>query len=253
MLQTTIPFLLAGAAIASATSLSSLCTTAHVKDSIPVIEGFSYGTVTAASVYNTSVAAGDNYPAISGRNFCNVSINYEHTGKDDSINVYYYLPEPSQWAGRFLATGGFAYAINEGFTALDAGLVYNMAAGLTDGGFGSLDAELTDVLISANGTFDWDLVINLAYLSIHEMTEIGTGLTASFYSNTSKVYTYYQACSEGGREGWSQIQRYGTQYDGAVVGAPAFRQAFQQPNHIWYEFLVQPTHSWNELTRLFHF
>lgn len=180
------------------------------------------------------MAAGDNYPAISGRNFCNVSVNYEHTGKDDSINVYYYLPEPAQWAGRFLATGGFGYAINSGFAALDGGLVYNMAAGLTDGGFGSLDAELTDVLISANGTFDWDALINLAYLSIHEMTEIGTGLTASFYSNTSKVYTYYQACSEGGREGWSQIQRYGTQYDGAVVGAPAFRQAFQQPNHIWY-------------------
>lgn len=149
------------------------------------------------------------------------------------INVYYYLPAPSQWSNRFLATGGSAYQINSGLSALEAGLVYNSAAGLTDGGFGGLQVSLTDVVIPANGTMDLDLLTNFAYLSIHEMTEIGKALAAEIYSNTSKVYTYYQACSEGGREGWSQVQRYGSQYDGAVIGAPAFRQAFQQPNHIW--------------------
>ena len=132
-----------------------------------------------------------------------------------------------------MATGGEAYNINSGLSALEAGLVYNAAAGLTDGGLGSLTTSLTDVIIPANGTLDWELLINFAYLSIHEMTEIGTGLVAAYYSCPDKIYTYYQACSEGGREGWSQVQRYGTQYDGAVIGAPAFRQAFQQPNHIW--------------------
>lgn len=42
-----------------------------------------------------------------------------------------------------------------------------------------------------------------------------------------------RSCSEGGREGWSQVQRYGSQYDGAIIGAPAFRQAFQQTQHLW--------------------
>lgn len=152
---------------------------------------------------------------------------------DEQINVYYYLPVPSQWAGRFLATGGEAYQINSGLSALEAGLVYDSAAGLTDGGLGSLTTSLTDVVVPANGTLNWELLTNFAYLSIHEMTEIGTGLVRSYYGNSSKIFTYYQACSEGGREGWSQIQRYGSQYDGAVIGAPAFRQAFQQPNHMW--------------------
>ncbi|KAK5680201.1 hypothetical protein LTS10_007128 [Elasticomyces elasticus] len=237
---------------ASAAALSTVCTSSYVTDSLPSIVGIDFGSVSAAPVYNYSVASGNSYPSVSGRNFCNISVAYSHTLRNDSVrarfqsetkpslanatlkvNVYYYLPAPSQWSSRFLATGGGGYSINSGLSGLEGGLVYNAAVGLTDGGFGSLTTVLTDVLIPANGTMDWDLLVNLAYLSIHEMTEIGTGMATNFYTNTSKVVTYYQGCSEGGREGWSQVQRYGTQYDGAVIGAPAFRQAFQQPNHFW--------------------
>lgn len=76
---------------------------------------------------------------------------------------------------------------------------------------------------------------NFGYLSIHEMTVVGQGLTKNLYniqnstSNSTKLYSYYQGCSEGGRDGWSQVQRYQDQFDGAAIGAPAFRQAFQQP------------------------
>ncbi|KAK4920749.1 hypothetical protein LTR49_011825 [Elasticomyces elasticus] len=237
---------------ASAAALSTVCTSSYVTDSLPSIVGIEFGSVSAAPVYNYSVAAGNSYPSVSGRNFCNISVAYSHTLKNDNVRarfqsetkpspanatlkvyVYYYLPAPSQWSSHFLATGGGGYSINSGPSGLEGGLVYNAAVGLTDGGFGSLTTVLTDVLIPANGTMDWDLLVNLAYLSIHEMTEIGTAMATNFYTNTSKVYTYYQGCSEGGREGWSQVQRYGTQYDGAVIGAPAVRQAFQQPHHFW--------------------
>ncbi|KAK4966580.1 hypothetical protein LTR42_010891 [Elasticomyces elasticus] len=212
------------ATVASAAALSTVCTSSYVTDSLPSIVGIDFGSVSAAPVYNYSVASGNSYPGVSGRNFCNISVAYSHTLENDSVRAQFH---------RFLATGGGGYQISSGLGGLEGGLVYNAAAGLTDGGFGSLTTSLTDVLIPANGTMNWDALINLAYLSIHEMTEIGTGRATNFYTNTSKVYTYYQGCSEGGREGWSQVQRYGTQYDGAVIEAPAFRQAFQQPNHIW--------------------
>lgn len=51
-------------------------------------------------------------------------------------------------------------------------------------------------------------------------------------SASTKLYSYYQGCSEGGREGWSQVQRYPDQFDGIAVGAPAFRWAQQQVNHL---------------------
>lgn len=91
--------------------------------------------------------------------------------------------------------------------------------------------SLEAIILKANGTLNYEALFALGYKAIHEMTEIGNAFAKSYY-NASKIYTYYQGCSEGGREGWSQIQRYGNQYDGAVIGAPAFRQAFQQVNHL---------------------
>ncbi|TDZ22691.1 Tannase [Colletotrichum orbiculare MAFF 240422] len=46
------------------------------------------------------------------------------------------------------------------------------------------------------------------------------------------MYAYYQGCSEGGREGWSQVQRFADQFDGAAIGAPALRYGQQQVNHL---------------------
>lgn len=51
-------------------------------------------------------------------------------------------------------------------------------------------------------------------------------------ASNKKIYSYYQGCSEGGREGWSQVQRFPEQFDGVVAGAPAFRWAQQQTNHL---------------------
>lgn len=106
--------------------------------------------------------------------------------------------------------------------------------GTTDGGFGSFSKDLSTVILAANGTMDLDMLYSFAYVAIHEMTVLGKELARQFYANsTSRMYSYYSGCSDGGREGWSQIQRYGDQFDGAAVGAPAFRQAFLQVMHLY--------------------
>ena len=65
------------------------------------------------------------------------------------------------------------------------------------------------------------------------MTVLGKAFTNNFYNcNSTKLWTYYQGCSEGGREGMSQVQRFSETYDGAIIGAPAFRYSFQQVNHL---------------------
>jgi tannase len=48
----------------------------------------------------------------------------------------------------------------------------------------------------------------------------------------AKVYTYYEGCSDGGREGISQVQRWGEEYDGVIVSVPAFRFGQQQVTHV---------------------
>lgn len=70
-----------------------------------------------------------------------------------------------------------------------------------------------------------------SYDAIHEQAVIGKEFTKAVFdleAKNSTLYAYYQGCSEGGREGWSQVQRFWDQFDGATIGAPAFRFAFQQ-------------------------
>lgn len=147
------------------------------------------------------------------------------------INVWYHLPEPAQFKGRFLATGGGGESINSGEVGLDQGVVEGAATGMTDGGFGSFNAAVTDVILKSNDTLNEAALTSFAYAGIHEMSIIGKQLAKNFY-RADTLYSYYFGCSEGGREGFSQVQRYADQFDGVVVGAPAFRQAFQQPNHL---------------------
>ncbi|GMF03546.1 unnamed protein product [Ambrosiozyma monospora] len=74
-----------------------------------------------------------------------------------------------------------------------------------------------------------------SYQALGEKTLVGKYLTKKFYgmSDDEKVYTYYEGCSDGGREGMSQVQRYGAEYDGVIAGAPAFRFAQQQVLHVF--------------------
>lgn len=74
----------------------------------------------------------------------------------------------------------------------------------------------------------------IGYQAHNELATLGKQLTRNIYNvaSSKKIYSYYQGCSEGGREGWSQVQRFPEQFDGVVVGAPAFRWAQQQTNHL---------------------
>jgi len=89
------------------------------------------------------------------------------------------------------------------------------------------------VALLANGTINNEALYMFGYQAHHEMSTIGKAFTKNFFSmNSTKLYAYYQACSEGGREGWSQVQRFGDEWDGAIIGAPAFRYGQQQVNHL---------------------
>jgi tannase len=209
--------------------------------------------VTANSISNFSVAESDLQPAASGQYICNITFAYTHIGRNDRFNVWYWLPSPSQFQNRFLATGGGGFAITSGQGGLSQGLPHGAAAGTTDGGLGSWNAQLTDKILLANGTMDYTLLNAFSHEAIHEMSVLGKELTRKFYNSTSKVYSYYQGCSEGGREGFSQLQRYSDQFDGAAVGAPAMRMAFQQVIHL-FSALVEQTNGYApsscEMTRI---
>lgn len=238
-----------GATAAAAQSLSSVCTVDYAlsvlptaSDDIPTGITIDTDSVTAVAYYNYSVTSATFWSNVTV-DFCEVSFSYNHQNLDDQIVVDYYFPSPANFQNRFLATGGAAYEINNGSGGADmtGGVSLGAVTGYTDGGFpywGGTDFD--EVILLGNGTANWPAIYNWAYQSIAEMTQLGKIFTNRFYgtnstattTNSTAPYTYYMGCSEGGREGMSQVQRAPELYDGIIVGAPAMRYGQQQVNHI---------------------
>ncbi|KAM0415529.1 hypothetical protein ACHAPD_006730 [Fusarium lateritium] len=164
--------------------------------------------------------------------YCNVTLTYTHGTKGDKVNLKYAFPDPSDFKKRFYVAGGGGYSLN---TDATGGLKYGAVAGATDGGYDAFNYSFDEKFLLGNGSINWDATYMFSYQALGEMTQVGKYITKEFYglTNTSKVYTYYEGCSDGGREGMSQVQRWGDEYDGVIAGAPAFRFAQQQVLHVY--------------------
>lgn len=228
---------------ASAASLSDLCTIANVKAALPAngtLNGIDMipSSVTASPVLN-STSSGSTHMARQAMSatsttfypYCNVTVAYTHTGKNDQVVLKYAFPEPSSYRNRFYVAGGGGTSLASDATG---GLEYGAAGGVTDAGYGGFNNDFDDVILYGNGSVNWDATYMFGYQALGEMALVGKTITPALFDtvNSTKLYTYYEGCSDGGREGMSQIQRYGDQYDGAITGAPAFRYGQQQVNHI---------------------
>ncbi|PYH66558.1 putative tannase [Aspergillus vadensis CBS 113365] len=233
------------AALVAATSLDSICTVDYVQARLPaddLIPGVSMNaeSVVVNSVYNASVSGSYDYPDASF-DYCNVTFSYTHAGLNDTVNVWYWLPAPDSFQYRYLSTGGSGYAINTLSTELPSGIIYGAVSGATDGGFGGFTSALDDIFPLENGTSNYEALYMFGYEAIHELSILGKEFAGLFFNaSNTKIYSYYQSCSEGGRDGWSQVQRFGDQFDGVITGAPAIRFAFQQLVHL-FSALVEKT------------
>jgi tannase len=127
------------------------------------------------------------------------------------VQLQNWFPAPSKFEKRYLSTGGGGYAINSETHNLPGGVMHGTVAGSTDGGFGSFSTQLDAVVLKANGSLNWHAITVFGYQAIGEMTEIGKSITRKLYhvADDEKAHAYYQGCSEGSREGWGQVQRYG--------------------------------------------
>ncbi|KAI4846966.1 tannase and feruloyl esterase [Aureobasidium sp. EXF-8845] len=167
------------------------------------------------------------------RSSLNITFAYGHAGRADRVLQEYWLPSPIKFKNRWMSTGGGGFAINSGSNSLPGGIIYGAAAGITDGGFGDFSTNYDAVSLYANGTLNYDALYSFGYRGIRELTVIGREFTTNFFDTEDKVNTCYQGCSEGGRDGWSQVQRFSDAFDGAIIGAPAIRYGQQQVNHLF--------------------
>ncbi|KAI0177283.1 Tannase/feruloyl esterase [Pestalotiopsis sp. NC0098] len=229
------------AASANAASLADLCTVSNVQAALPA-NGTLLGlellpsTVTAAAVYNASAGMG----STETYSYCNATVSYTHTGKGDVIPIKLAFPDPSDFENRWYLAGGGGFSLSSDATG---GLAYGAASGATSAGYDAFDYSYDEKVLYGNGSINWDATYAFAYTALGELTKIGKPTTSAFYAlaDDAKVYTYFEGCSDGGREAMSQVQRWGEEYDGVVAGAPAFRFAQQQVHHVYPATVEQVT------------
>ncbi|KAI9148746.1 Tannase [Paramyrothecium foliicola] len=228
---------MAATAAAQASTIDDLCTTSHVQSALPASDFFPGITIDSSSI-ETSItrnytASSTWYPTASF-DYCNITFSYTHDGSGDNVHVSYWAPSPDKFQNRYVSTGGGGLAINSQKGYIPTGVIVGALSGITDGGFGSFNTQWDNVFLLANGTINWPSVYAFGYQAHHELATLGKEFARNLYGvpEGDKVYSYYQGCSEGGREGWSQVQRFADQFDGAAIGAPAFRYGQQQVNHL---------------------
>src|SRR5205823_8507044 len=155
-----------------------------------------------------------------------------------AINIWVGLPMDNRWNGRLQSLGGGGYAGSVGAptAAVSGGYVGTMTDTGHTGGSGSF-GMLTPRSGSTPGTPNVPLQTDFAYRSEHSMAVIGKQLTRAFYGQ-GPVYSYWNGCSTGGRQGLRMAQDYPEDYDGILAGAPAIHWDRFQAGQIWYQ-LVQ--------------
>jgi feruloyl esterase len=145
--------------------------------------------------------------------FCRVQGVLRPTS-DSDIRFEVWLPAEG-WNGRYqgIGNGGFAGAI--GYSGLAAAVQSGYVAASSDTGHraGGTDASW------AKG--HPEKVIDFGWRAVHLTTIAGKALAAAFYGSAPRR-SYFISCSNGGRQGLMEAQRFPEDYDGIIAGAPAY-------------------------------
>lgn len=154
---------------------------------------------------------------------------------DPAINIHVAMPADGTWNGRFRSEGGGLF---QGSVAPALGSVGEGFVGVTTD-TGHQDNPMSGKFaLLPSGEPDVQAKEDFAYRSIHLMSVIGKQLTQAYYEK-DPVRSYWYGCSTGGRQGLAMAQRYPTDYDAILVGAPAIHMERFQSYQIWPAVVMQ--------------
>jgi hypothetical protein len=155
-----------------------------------------------------------------------------------SSQVHFEVKLPvSGWTQRFLMLGCGGYcgfvstatspASTQGCEPAASG---EMVTASTDLGHTKSGTQFADGLWAVGNP---GAVADFAYQGMHKTTLATKALIQAFY-NKGPQFSYFVGCSDGGREGLQEVQRYPDDYDGVIVGAPVIDEvATNTFYHAW--------------------
>jgi feruloyl esterase len=133
----------------------------------------------------------------------------------------------SGWNGRFeqIGSGGLGGSVN--LFVLAGILKSGFATAATDDGHGGVATDGSWALGHPEKVKDF------GYRAVHETSIRAKQIIASFYQRPPQ-FSYFNGCSEGGREALMEAQRFPEDFNGILAGAPA---------HYWTQLMA--AFAWN--------
>ena len=210
----------------------------------PVIDDVKILSLSAISRKNYATPALDNLPSITGLEFCEVNIHLTHPGADDDVLVRVWLPTThNDWNGRFQVTGGGGFATSMGFVGLAPALKQGYAAVSTDGGHDEFSWMSLDWVLNSDRTVNWDLWQNFIQRSVVEQILIGKTIVEQYYGEAPH-HSYWNGCSQGGRQGYLIAQKYPGLLDGIMAAAPALNLISISMSGFWPQLVMKDANTY---------
>jgi hypothetical protein len=197
-----ICFFLSSSLLCSAASCDSLLKLSLANTNIVTAESRAPGEFTVPNARPLS-----NLPA-----FCRVAGSIKPSA-DSDIRFEIWLPA-ANWNGKFQGVGNGGFAGSIGYSGLADAIRHNYATASTDTGH-------QDRAESGRwGLNHPEKVIDFGYRAIHETAVTAKSVIHAFYGAAPK-HSYFNSCSNGGRQALMEAQRFPEDYDGIIAGAPA--------------------------------
>jgi feruloyl esterase len=159
------------------------------------------------------------------------------------IGIEVWLPAVSAWNNRIRNLGGGGWAGGSqasttllGSTQAAAVAATGFAVGTTDTGHSITGTG--SFAMTQEGGINTTLWSDFAVRSLHELAVKTKALVTGYYG-AAPQYAYWDGCSTGGRQGYKIAQTEPDDYDGYLVGAPAFNWTKFITNELYPEIVMQ--------------
>jgi feruloyl esterase len=144
--------------------------------------------------------------------FCRVTATLKPSS-DSEIRMEVWMPL-TNWNHRLEAQGNGGFAGSIAHVLLAQPLQRGSVAAETDTGH---EAEPIDARWALGHP---EKVVDFGWRAVHEMTLKAKAIIQAFYG-AAPAHSYFASCSNGGRQGLMEAQRFPADYDGVLAGAPA--------------------------------
>ena len=120
---------------------------------------------------------------------------------------------PDTWNQKFMMGGGGGFV----------GGIDNQARGSLNAGYATVGTDTGHqggVTTAGWALNDLERQLNFGHLAVHRVAEVSKAIIRSHYG-LEQTRSYFNGCSNGGRQALMEAQRYPDDFDGIVAGAPA--------------------------------